>query len=89
MEMDLFKDERDFFKKYPSRIYVCSNCGYKQPSRYNCQKCGWRADGLLKTWGKGYKFKILSTGKEYEIFKPLEIEKETTDDKRTTDKRTT
>ena len=45
------------------------------PSKYTCQKCGWRADGLLKTMDKGYKYKILKTGKEYEIFKPIELEK--------------
>ena len=87
MEMDLFKNERDFFRKYQSKFYICSKCGYMQPSKFTCQKCGWRADGLLKTWGKGYKFKILDTMREYEIFKPLE--KEITDDKRTTDKGTT
>lgn len=87
MEMDLFKNEREFFRKYPSKFYICSNCGYMQPSKFTCQKCGWRADGLLKTWGKGYKFKILDTKREYEIFKPLE--KEINDDKGTIDKGTT
>lgn len=42
---------------------------------FTCQKCGWRADGLLKTMGKGYKIKILSANKTLEIFKPIELEK--------------
>lgn len=71
---ETFKNIREFYKKYPSRFYVCSNCGYMNPSKYTCQKCGWRADGLFKTMDKGYKYKILETGKEYEIFKPIELE---------------
>ena len=43
-------------------------------SKIFCQKCGWRADGLLKTWGKGYKYEITGE-KVQEIFKPIELEK--------------
>ena len=36
-------------------------------------KCGWRADGLLKTWGKGYKYTIEDEGITEEIFTPIEL----------------
>ena len=75
MISEVFKNLREFYNKYPSRFYICTNCGYMNPNKYTCQKCGWRADGLLKTMGKGYKYKILTTGKEYEIFIPIELEK--------------
>ena len=45
------------------------------PDPYNCQRCGWRADGLLKTMDKGYKYAITKTGEIKEIFRPIELEK--------------
>lgn len=75
MITETFRTQREFNNKYPSKFYICSNCGYMNANKYTCQRCGWRADGLFKTMGKGYKYKILETGKEYEIFKPIELEK--------------
>lgn len=75
LEIDEFRTEREFYQKFPSRFYICSNCGYMNDNQYTCQKCGWRSDGLLKTMDKGYKYKILETNKVYEIFKPIELEK--------------
>lgn len=37
-----------------------------------CGYCGFRADGILKTMEKGYKYKIEDTGEMAEIFKPIE-----------------
>ena len=87
MEVEIFETELEFMLKYPSGLFRCSNCQQVTNNSTECQYCGWRADGLLKTWGKGYKFKILDTKREYEIFKP--IEKEINDDKGTIDKGTT
>ena len=75
VETHIFRDWREFYHNYPSRFYTCSNCGYMNFDMFTCQKCGWRADGLLKTMGKGYKIKILSANKTLEIFKPIELEK--------------
>jgi len=74
LEIHNFDSKREFYKEFPSRFYICSNCGYMNNSKIFCQKCGWRADGLLKTWGKGYKYEITGE-KVQEIFKPIELEK--------------
>jgi hypothetical protein len=44
-------------------------------NRFTCPRCGYRADGLLKTMGKGLIYRIESLDKEEEIFKPVELEK--------------
>ena len=71
----MFKNEREFYKQFPSGFFICSNCGYMNNSKYRCIRCGYRADGLFKTMGKGFKYKITDTNKIYEIFKPIELEK--------------
>jgi len=57
-------------------MFKCTNCGNLTTDKYNCVKCGWRADGLLKTWGKGYKYTIEDLGITEEIFIPIELLKE-------------
>ncbi len=57
-------------------MFICTNCGQLTDDKYTCLKCGWRADGLLKTWGKGYKYTIIETGTNEEIFIPIELLKE-------------
>lgn len=76
MQEERFKSYREFNKKFPSKIYKCSNCGKLTNDKYTCINCGWRADGLLKTWGKGYKYTIEETGTTEEIFTPIELLKE-------------
>jgi len=44
-------------------------------NRFNCPRCGYRADGLLKTMEKGLRYRIENLDKEEEIFKPVELEK--------------
>ena len=56
-------------------MYICCQCGYMTNDRFQCPKCGYRANGLLKTMNKGIKYKIENIGKEEEIFKPVELEK--------------
>lgn len=74
MDVDVFETIREFNNKYPSKFYICSNCGTLTQNKYNCQKCNWRADGLLKTMNNGYKYTILETGLTEEIFKPIELQ---------------
>ena len=58
MEVERFETQREFNNKFPSKFYVCSNCGKLLQDKYTCCYCGWRADGLFKTMDKGYKFII-------------------------------
>lgn len=76
MQKEVFKTQREFNKKFPSKMYICSNCGAAINDKYECMYCKWRADGLLKTWGKGYIYSILETGITEEIFIPIELLKE-------------
>lgn len=73
MQEEVFSTQREFNNRFPSKMYICSNCGELSEDKYTCRKCHWRADGLLKTWGKGYKYTILETGITEEIFKPIEL----------------
>lgn len=72
MKSDFFETLRDFNNKFPSKLYICCNCGQLLANPIICLKCGFRADGLFKTMDKGYKFRI-GDGEEIEIFKPLEL----------------
>lgn len=77
MEVERFETQREFNNKFPSKFYICSNCGKLLQDKYTCCYCGWRADGLFKTMDKGYKFIIEEQSEEIqEIFRPIEMEKE-------------
>lgn len=74
MEIEVFETQREFNNKFPSGIYICSNCGKMTPYKYYCMYCGSRADGLFKTFNKGYKYIIKEVSSEVqEIFQPIEI----------------
>lgn len=75
METNVFKTEREFKKKFPSGLFVCSNCKKLVQDKKTCNWCGWRADGLFKTWGKGFKYAIEDINQSDEIFAPVEIYK--------------
>ncbi|MCD7740159.1 MAG: hypothetical protein LUH11_02295 [Candidatus Gastranaerophilales bacterium] len=76
MQTEKFETIREFNKKFPSKMYICSNCGQLTDDRYTCAQCGWRADGLLKTLDKGYKYTIAEKEITEEIFRPIEMEKD-------------
>ena len=76
MQEEIFKSWREFNNKFPSKFYICTNCGTLTDDKYTCQKCGWRADGLFKTLDKGFKYTILDEGITEEIFTPIELKKE-------------
>lgn len=73
MYEETFRTKREFNKQYPSKVYICSNCNSLSSDKLNCSVCGWRADGLFGTMGKGLKYTIEETGESEEIFKPIEI----------------
>lgn len=81
---ETFATIREFNNKFPTKMYICCSCGQLTDNKYTCSRCGWRSDGLLKTWGKGYKYTILETGETEEIFKPIELLKEVNNDKNKT-----
>lgn len=76
MQEMCFKNWREFNKCFPSKLYICSNCNSLTEDKFTCKICGWRADGLLKTWDKGFKYTILETNETKEIFKPIELLKQ-------------
>ena len=73
MITELFKTQKDFDEKYPSKLYICSFCGSLSHDRYKCDKCNFRADGLFKTMDKGYSYTVEETGITEEIFRPIEL----------------
>lgn len=74
MEIEIFKTEREFYQKFHSGLYKCSMCNKAVTSKIYCRYCGFRADGIFKTMGAGYMYKIEEKGDEvYEIFKPIEL----------------
>lgn len=73
MKIEIIQTIREFNNKFPSKLFICSNCNQLINDKYTCNKCNWRADGLLKTMDKGFKYKILETGITEEIFKPIEL----------------
>jgi len=80
MEIETFKTQREFNNQFPSKFFICCNCGRIITDKYTCTYCGWRADGLFQTMGKGYKYIIEEVSPEVqEIFKPLEKEKKEND----------
>lgn len=71
---EIFKTKREYNKKFPSRLFICTNCGALTTSEYLCHSCGWRSDGLLKTMNLGYKYIIKEISDDvHEIFPPLEL----------------
>lgn len=72
MIKEKFKTKREFRNKYPSGLYVCTNCKGLSYDPYYCGICGYRADGILKTMNNGYIYEIEETGEKEEIFTPLE-----------------
>lgn len=74
--IDTFQTTREFNNRFPCKFYVCAFCSKLTPYKKFCIHCQTRADGFLKTMGKGYKYIITElTPEVQEIFKPLEMEK--------------
>ncbi len=45
--IDEFPSEREFRKRFPSRIYICFACGQMTPDPYVCIHCGSQANQLF------------------------------------------
>lgn len=55
MQFEKFKNRMEFKRELPSGLFVCTNCGELLANPRECDKCGYRADGLFGTMEKGIK----------------------------------
>lgn len=82
----VFETQTDLLAAIPSRKFRCPACGDVSTNPYECnaparekgKKCDWKAYGLFRTAGKGFRFTIkegfLDHPKVDEIFMPLDFE---------------
>lgn len=73
-EANFFSDEREFRRKFPSRLYICPCCGNLTTTPYRCINCGNQNNNFLFA-DKTYTYKIQETGITETIFKPIELER--------------
>ena len=86
--IDVFDTAEQLRDKFPSGKFMCPNCGGISTDPSTCNSglfmandmpCDWKAWGLLRTFGKGYRFVVkddfLTRPIVYEIFMPLELHK--------------
>lgn len=69
-EIMRFNSDREFEKKFPSKLYICSACGRLTANPYFCCKCGNQANNLLYR-SNNFVLKI-GDEEEKEIFRPIE-----------------
>ena len=72
---EIFETQRQFNNKFPSKLYTCSKCGTLTDNPYLCITCKNQSNNFFLT-EHTYKYKILETGITEEIFKPIELQKE-------------
>ena len=68
-ELEIFESEREFKKKYKSKLYICSWCGLMTPNPDVCIHCHKQANQLFTE--NIYKYRIEGQ-EERHIFKPIE-----------------
>lgn len=74
MQSEEFATVRDFNKRFPSKIYICSRCNSLITDPYICIQCDNQNNNFLYI-EKTYSYSIKETGKTERIFKPIELEK--------------
>ena len=74
MQIEEFETQRDFNKKFPSKLYVCSRCSMTTPNPHTCTNCNNQINNLLFS-ENNYQYTIKETGETEQIFKPIELEK--------------
>jgi len=85
--VDVYETVEQVRDKFPSGKFVCPNCGGISTDYTTCNSglimdnklpCDWKAWGLFRTLGKGYRFVVKATFLNnpvvYEIFMPLELQ---------------
>lgn len=72
IDIEEFNTIRDFNKKFPSKLYICSRCGQLTPNPYYCINCENQSNNFVYQ-EQNYKYRILESGVTEEIFKPIEV----------------
>jgi len=74
MNIEEFETTREFNKKFPSKLYICSKCQNLTDNPHQCTNCDNQSNSFLFE-ENAYKFTIKETGLSDQIFKPIELEK--------------
>ena len=74
MQAEEFVTVREFNKKFPSKLYICSRCKSLVTDPYHCINCNNQSNNFLFT-DNTYSYSIQETGISAIIFKPIELEK--------------
>lgn len=82
----MYDTKEDFFKVFPSKLYICPACGGESNDPYKCDTgleinpgkiCDWKAYGLFGCLGKSYTFIIKEEFRKdlliRTIFRPKEL----------------
>ena len=68
--LEVFKNQREFNIKFPSKLYICTRCNAFCTSPYYCKNCGNQCNNFFLRH-KNYRYKIKNKNIE-EIFPPAE-----------------
>lgn len=73
-DLEIFETLRDFKKKFPVQMYICSRCGQITTNPYICNNCGQQSKNLFEEFDNNYKFIIKENSNEVQsIFRPIEL----------------
>lgn len=72
VEIEEFATLRDFKKRFPSKIYVCSRCGSLVTDPYFCINCNMQNTNFLYKQNT-YSYRIIEGNITNTIFKPIEV----------------
>ncbi|MDY6358463.1 MAG: hypothetical protein SPL73_05635 [Cyanobacteriota bacterium] len=67
--MEVFKTQREFNNKFPSKMYICPKCSMLTFDKYLCKNCKNQSNNFVF---RGYTYTILKTGVTETIFIPIE-----------------
>jgi len=73
VQEEVFNTEREFNNKFPNKMYICSRCGSLTDNQYQCRECENQSNNFVY---ENYKYRILENDKAEQIFKPIELFKE-------------
>lgn len=73
MSIETFGTIRDFNKKFPSKLYICTRCRQLTPNPYYCINCENQSNNFMYRDGI-YKYQIMETSIAGEIFEPIELQ---------------
>lgn len=70
--MQEFVTIRDFNKKFPGKIFICSRCQGMTQNPHQCTRCGNQSTNFLFA-NNTYSYTIKEYGITETIFKPIEV----------------